>query len=298
MKLLLLTLIPLVFSHSWLYCVDYNKQASLKVGSIQSNFCNSFPRSTDPTLAFGQDIGLDFIPSPGGNVCKAPTQPSRQTVYQQGKSYRLVWPAKNHDAEVCTNPFIPDTRLQLYSFPTELNVADPSMKDWTDPAFLLVDFKANGGSGFQNCPDFCTNTDRAPCFGDVKIPDNYPPGRYKMLWLWEFNPGQIYTHCFDVTITGNNNPPSVTPSPSVTPPSVTPSPNGTCIQVEGSCKKASGGCCQGLSCVSVNGYSRRCLNATGCLPRYSTCSGDKSCCSRKCKRIGNGRRGETKRVCF
>jgi len=73
------------------------------------------------------------------------------------------------------------------------------------------DFGANtqpgAGVGYQNCPDFCANQDKALCTGCFNIPSNLAQGKYVFLWEWAFNTAtDKYTTCWDVTIvasTGN-----------------------------------------------------------------------------------------------
>ena len=40
------------------------------------------------------------------------------------------------------------------------------------------------GCGFQNCPQFCDNTDGAPCFGDIIIDSSkFPNGEGTLLYV-------------------------------------------------------------------------------------------------------------------
>ena len=260
-------LFKLVFSHSWLHCVDYDKNEPVKVGSINNKFCMSYPRNVNSNTKFGVDIGLDYIPS--NNVaCKYKSDST--TIYKNGNNYRLLWPAKNHQASVCTNPFIPDTRLQLFMYPvSSLENVDPSFTTWTNPSFLYKDFKRNG-NGFQNCPDFCKDTDKAPCFGDIFI--QLKKGFYKALWLWEFNKGQFYTHCYDIEIIENTN----IPTSSIPSTNSTACPNKEFDICEGKNFKGQRCCKSGFICkyIDINTYkcviepSKTCTNK-----KYDQCGG-------------------------
>merc|ERR1711933_213368 len=64
------------------------------------------------------------------------------------------------------------------------------------------------GCGFQNCPKFCENTDRATCFGDFVVPTVDTEGYYTFVWYWIFNPGSPYISCYEAYVkpsTGGNN---------------------------------------------------------------------------------------------
>merc|ERR1712013_824813 len=56
------------------------------------------------------------------------------------------------------------------------------------------------GCGFQNCPKFCENTDKATCFGDFVVPTVDTSGYYTFVWYWIFNPGSPYISCFEAYI--------------------------------------------------------------------------------------------------
>jgi hypothetical protein len=280
-----------VYSHSWLHCVDYNPNAPLKVGSIDNKQCNIFPRGVSSSTVFASDIGLDYNPTED-KPCKV--GPSQSVQYTAGKTYRLLWPAKNHKADTCTNQFIPDTQLKVFFYP---GTADPTLSTWTKAQYLVKDFKT--GAGFQNCPDFCTDTDKAPCFGDMTIP-SLPDGTYKGLWFWEFNPGQFFSHCFDVQIgSSSSSPPSTSSSPPSTssaPPSTSssaPPSTSSCVaqfdQCGGQNYKGLTNCCTVLKCVKSDNFYSQCLKPAGavCADRFNQCGGEgykgaTNCCSGQC----------------
>lgn len=54
--------------------------------------------------------------------------------------------------------------------------------------------------GFQNCPKFCENTDKATCFGDFEVPIVDTSGYYTFVWYWIFNPGSPYITCWEAYI--------------------------------------------------------------------------------------------------
>ena len=101
--------------------------------------CNGYPRPLSSgrgpghgTGVFGLDIGMDHRPSANsGNHCQGDVAaglnsnyPSGVVNYEAGKTYTLAWPPKNHVAAACTNPYIPDTALDLFVAPYN-GVSDP-----------------------------------------------------------------------------------------------------------------------------------------------------------------------------
>jgi hypothetical protein len=58
---------------------------------------------------------------------------------------------------------------------------------------------------------YCDNCAGNPCYGSFTIPANTKTGVYSFIWYWIFNRdassgGEEYTTCFDVAVTGTNNP--------------------------------------------------------------------------------------------
>lgn len=153
--------------------------------------------------------------------------------YAQGGTYTLAWPAKNHAAAACTNANIPDGGLKIFASGVNPTV-DPNFSTF-QATEIPSSFSANGGvphvngqidfEGFQKCEDFCANTDKAFCHGTITIPEDMAIGDYTFQWYWEFNGGQIYVTCFEVSVAaaeaGGN------PTPSPTPVPFQPGGNGT-----------------------------------------------------------------------
>jgi len=187
---------------------------------------------------------------------------------------RLAWPSKNHVAASCTNPFIPDTSLELFvapqsASPTFTQAVQASFSD--DPHVnSVIDFK-----GFQNCPRFCDGTDKALCTGTFTVPD-LTDGVYSFQWRWVFNAGTApYVSCFEARIEGDCDgdcEPATTPAPPTTVPGPTDGPGTT---QQPSCTNGFAGewgqcgglthsgptCCQsGLNCWQQNPYYHQCIN--------------------------------------
>lgn len=239
MWVLISLLVAQISAHSWLHCVNYDKTAPLTVGSIQNSLCGAFPRGMNQNNVFGIDVGQDYVPS--NNVaCKQ--RPGALLQMRKDQLYKIIWPAKNHKSDACTNPYIPDNKLRLFAYPGGPADPDPPLSEWISPQYLLKDLKSDG-KGFQNCPDFCTNPDKAPCYGEVSY-QSLANGVYKVLWYWEFNTGQFYTHCYDISISNNASVP--TPVPVPTPlPNPTPAPRPTPVPTDQwSCHKCTYACQQ------------------------------------------------------
>lgn len=232
-------LLPTGLSHSWLECADWKGDTeTFKHGDYDPAQCSGFPRPLDGGARgvgrqqFGQDIGMDKQTTRSdasaqchvGPVSEASYGAYPMAKYKQGRTYTLAWPAKNHAAAECSNANIPDTGLKIFAKKIDaLGGADPTFSELQEtqiPASFSakpagtpydegwgvphedgkVDFE-----GFQKCPDFCSNTDKAFCHGDITIPANLPTGTYTMQWYWEFNPGQLYITCFDVEVEAADN---------------------------------------------------------------------------------------------
>ena len=207
-------------AHSWLHCIDYDQNAPLTIGRISSNYCRARPRGIPITAIFGEDNGYNYQPI-GGVACGAQFNGRDIVQMSTGMTYRFLWPAKNHVQ--CTTPIV-DVSLRLYFYPvSSLNNADPSFSRWVQSQNLFFDFKQSG-KGFQNCPSACPETDRVPCFGDVRIPMSVNPGFYKAIWVWNFNPNEFYTHCMDLEILSSSTPTTRPPTPRPTTRPPTPRP--------------------------------------------------------------------------
>lgn len=221
-----------VFSHSWLECTKYEGD----LVDFEADKCLGRPRPLNGNRnvggTFGQDIGMDFRPSPGGNRCQgSPTTGTpTQVTYEAGKTYTLAWPPKNHVAADCANANIPDTFLKVYMAPYN-GATDPTQDEFKenqvqgsfsdDPHVRgQVDYK-----GFQNCPDFCNNRDKALCTGEITIPADAEPGVYTFQWYWAFNSEtDLYATCWEAEVaeatddgtggeTGTSGAPEITNSP-------------------------------------------------------------------------------------
>merc|ERR1719285_955256 len=204
-----------VTAHSWVECVDYNGPLDV----YNPSQCNGFPRPLSSgrgpghgTGIFGGDIGMDHRPGNSGNQCQGnvaagltSNYPSGVVNYEAGKTYTLAWPPKNHVAAACTNPYIPDTALDLFVAPYN-GASDPPLFTQAVPASFSderhemnkIDFK-----GFQNCPLFCENPDKALCTGTFTVPNNLAPGMYTFQWHWAFNSAtDIYSTCWEANVVG------------------------------------------------------------------------------------------------
>lgn len=219
-------------SHSWLECADYRgPTTTFKHGDYKVENCKGFPRPLDGgnrgvgRQEFGQDIGMDKQTTRSdaaaqchtGRVANYGTEFPKAT-YKAGATYTLAWPAKNHAAAACTSPFIPDTALKVFASgvnPTEDPVHSEFQKNQIKASFS-DDPHVNGQidmKGFQKCPDFCANTDRAFCYGTITLPEDMQAGEYTFQWYWEFNQGQIYMTCFDVVVSADADVPAAPGQP-------------------------------------------------------------------------------------
>jgi cell division septation protein DedD len=125
--------------------------------------------------------------------------------YNDDSIVHLSHPAKNHAADICTNPFIPSTSLKL------LMSSQPD-QDLFDISLELIGGDHVDGTidhlGYQRCFKFCEDKDKSHCITSWKIPKIQISGRYTFNWVWQFNTGEYYSTCFDAMIStdGNSNP--------------------------------------------------------------------------------------------
>lgn len=206
-----LTLLTLkVNAHSWIACADY-------VGGFEQEYaqasCLGFARGYADynTDIFGLDRGYNHRVQLGEKVCK--TEYTGVDVrYKPYSDIVLVWPSKNHVASTCTNAWIPDTQLKLYGSCNPNDVgSNPTLATVLSSYNLIWDFKTQGSKkGFQNCPHFCKNPDKASCFGVFQVLPSMQ-GKCHFVWFWEFNVGEYYTTCIDVNIDKSS---QVSPIPS------------------------------------------------------------------------------------
>ena len=236
--MLILVLIPLVSAHSWLHCIDY--RGSLK--EFENDKCFAWPRLMKAG-PFGVDQGMNYRPS-NDIACKSSN--AEPHLFKPGQVIRLTWPAKNHVAASCTNPYIPKGNLGVYQHRVQnWNDVERPWKDW------VADENRIATLTFQNCPYFCDNMDKAICAGNLTLPKE--SGKYKMNWIWMFNTGEWYTHCFDVEIEKNAESarPTMLPTRSLKP------SLQSCIPLWKNCQNAP--CCSGLMCEKKNQYYSQCI---------------------------------------
>ena len=69
-----------------------------------------------------------------------------------------------------------------------------------------MSYSSDGG----DCLGLAQSTDTADCQGTWTVPNNLQPGRYTIMWWWEFNAGEYYNSCADAEITVK---PKPTPKP-------------------------------------------------------------------------------------
>lgn len=202
-------------AHSWMECSKY-------LGDVSKPFdwskCDSKakPRpigGRNVGATFGADIGFDYRPPTGGDKpCQgdasnfASNYPTGAVEYEIGGTYTMAWPPKNHVA-ACGNNFIPDAFLKLHMVPYTDGQTDPNQEIFRDnqvAATFSDDPHVRGVAdykGFQNCPNFCNNRDKALCTGNFTVPAATAPGKYTFQWYWAFNgPQDLYSTCYEAQI--------------------------------------------------------------------------------------------------
>eukprot|EP00276_Gloeochaete_wittrockiana_P005395 CAMPEP_0184643790 /NCGR_PEP_ID=MMETSP0308-20130426/609_1 /TAXON_ID=38269 /ORGANISM="Gloeochaete witrockiana, Strain SAG 46.84" /LENGTH=302 /DNA_ID=CAMNT_0027071957 /DNA_START=514 /DNA_END=1422 /DNA_ORIENTATION=+ len=118
-----------------------------------------------------------------------------------GQTLTIEWPARNHAQPFLVN--LPGLYVEIYGDPTPNLSEDP-----TQAKFNSNEVKK---TRFDNCLPGSDNDRR--CHGSIVIPSNFQTGIYSYQWWWEFNPGEFYATCFEVSVTGRGG--GVVPTPPV-----------------------------------------------------------------------------------
>ena len=173
-------------SHSFLECVDY--QGVINGQDYSDDSCQAYPRrwtqytevdfafTTSKTNRIDTQTTLDLCKWDRISLENDYSDERPMASYNVGQTVRIIWPAKNHASYECFTSR-PDYGLKLYLYPYlyDSNTQESNdINDWT----LLLDwhepyaeeFATTNGAGiagipFQSCPQFCQDTDAAPCFG-------------------------------------------------------------------------------------------------------------------------------------
>ena len=169
-----------VNSHSWVECTHYDKVINGQ--DYDAGACLGYTRSWADynSQGFADDRGNNYQGSNGawcGNAIGSPdsyddtyTDAYPMAEYVTGGTYRIVWPAKNHANYECFSN-IPDKSMKLFMNPNVNPTSDlADLDDWVE----VWDWQdgctpEEDGCGFQNCPDFCDDTDGAVCYGDFTL---------------------------------------------------------------------------------------------------------------------------------
>lgn len=244
-------------AHSWIHCSDYRGDR----GNYEPGKCFGHPRPMNgqvPAMGlFGLDIGYNKQPDTTCHMgAMSPLAAYPMARYKQGQQVVLAWPSKNHVAASCTNAFIPDTSLELFIAPED---ADGHPDEFTQiPASFSDDPHVKGEmdfKGFQNCPNFCDNMDKALCTGSFFVPANLPDGVYTFQWKWVFNEGTApYITCFEAYV-GQDVAPVAAPTAAPTVEGQVPAPT---VPAQENCTVGEWGQCGGP------GHEGKCC--TGGLP--------------------------------
>mmetsp|Transcript_100293 Transcript_100293/g.189175 ORF Transcript_100293/g.189175 Transcript_100293/m.189175 type:complete len:356 (+) Transcript_100293:72-1139(+) len=269
-SVLILSVIHLGASHSWLTCLD----CASDNGKDCTN-CRGYPRNwhKNPSVPFGQDVRRDMrprSPPPGGLKCLpdeainnpvsggySPSAPMAKLT--AGQKITLTWPAKNHAMVGIQRG------VQLFISKTP-NGGDDFSHITSQAAWVSKYPELQ--KTFSNCNPNRRGVDRAFCKGEFTLPTDLKPGVYTFMWWWEFNAGEYYNSCADAEIIVKP-PPTPPPTPKPRPPTLPP-----CTQAKGasSVKKVSTcpgdgndcsvhhDCCgEGKKCYYKSNYTAGCL---------------------------------------
>ncbi|ETV84410.1 hypothetical protein H257_03627 [Aphanomyces astaci] len=216
-----------VQGHSWIECSNYVIQSDADKNYYNPKNCVGFPRCAAARGdVFGFEGPLQYQQTTKSCQCSrdasnAYTAANPKAKYTPGQRVCLAYPAKNHVADSCTNQYIPDSGMRIYRS-DKGETADPALFKWPHEYNHLNGVHVNGVidyKGFQNCPKFCEQKDKALCTVCFDLEPDLAVGAYSFHWEWSFNPGQDrYVSCWEVdVVTGSAPSPSVTPNSNTSP---------------------------------------------------------------------------------
>jgi hypothetical protein len=112
------------------------------------------------------------------------------------------YPAKNHVATPATDLFMPDTSFKIFR-----SVNPGEKPDSTSKMIELFNYNEKhvqgtiDYKGFQNCPGFPANNDKAVCTACFDVGATPATGEYMFVWEWFFNENlPPYTTCWDAFV--------------------------------------------------------------------------------------------------
>ncbi len=231
----LINIASIAYAHSWVACTNYITSDTdyRTMGTFDRNKCAGYPRAFD--LQYRNELATEWGVDTGYNWehdnCRSSFNPQdytdtiRMATYSNGAAVHISHPSKNHVADTCTNQFIPSESLKL------MMSSQPTVDTFDISVPMIGKEHVNGQIdhlGYQNCYQFCQNMDKSHCLTSWQLPHVSTSGRYSFMWIWQFNPHQFYTTCFDAMITTDDSqtPASTTVDSPTIIPTTTLVPNG------------------------------------------------------------------------
>lgn len=193
-------------AHSTMSCVS--KEGATCAIEVRKNpyYFNVSPRCC------GNGAATDAVECPAPEAAKGKLA--------AGSTFTVEWPARNH----ATPSQDPDGGISkgvsMYLAPaTATTLGDYCGSTTIDEN--CPNKICSGSFGPSTCGG--QNGDMVPCNLPCTIPANKPPGKYNILWLWDWrhNDGSMYSACGDIEVTAGA---VVTPTPGPTEISPTPAP--------------------------------------------------------------------------
>lgn len=197
----------LVNAHSWVECTNYDPVSFEydKLGLFDRSRCRGYPR------AFKRQFESGFSVDTGYNWEKPTCRDKfnikdyddrvKMAQYTEGQIIYISHPAKNHVADTCTNQFIPSGVMTVkMSSGVGVDTFDVQLTMYgEDHVNGVIDHLE-----YQRCYNFCEDPDGAHCLTGWVLPKGISEGVHSFMWLWEFNPNQFYSNCFDALISSGN----------------------------------------------------------------------------------------------
>jgi len=267
--------LPVIQSHSWLACADWDEC---------SGTCHGYARNwhKNPSNPFGTDVGRDIRPGadvPKGLFCDPNKEGSSDPIegrysgtypmakVRPGQKLSWQWPAKNH-ADVGIQ-----RHVQLFiSKGPGLGDDFSHITSKTDWVQRYPELDKTFSNCYVNGNRVGPNVDKAVCSGTFTVPSHLQHGIYTFMWWWEFNGGEFYNSCADVLVTNNNRTTCMAPTTTTGVPTTGPPANcgGVWTQCGGNGWGGTTCCVHGSTCRELNPYYSQCIPGHSPTPAPST----------------------------
>ena len=122
-------------------------------------------------------------PDPGAGPATGYTGQFPMATLRAGQNVRWRWPAKNH----ANTGNAGNVEVYISATPNAGDVFPPSSGN----PYAVMSYSSDNG----DCLGLGESTDKADCQGVWQLGRDLAPGRYTIMWWWEFNPNEARERC-------------------------------------------------------------------------------------------------------